>query len=181
MENPYKRKKEPEVSKQLILAAAAEIGASDWHRVTFQAIADKTGLSKGGIIHHFRNKEELLKELMNQSLAELTEWIVEEKKSSGKEVGSLAYLRFIIDKSNDLFYRRTMKIITQVILVNAEYRKGWDEWFSLHIGNGDESEQGIKHLIVMLVADGLWYSDNLGVYDISDKKKQQILETLIKL
>ncbi|WP_025143013.1 TetR/AcrR family transcriptional regulator [Pedobacter jeongneungensis] len=181
MENPYKRKKEPEVSKQLILAAAAEIGASDWHRVTFQAIADKTGLSKGGIIHHFRNKEELLKELMNQSLAELTEWIVEEKKLSGKEVGSLAYLRFIIGKSNDLFYRRTMKIITQVILVNPEYRKGWDEWFSLHIGNGDDGEQGIKHLIVMLVADGLWYSDNLGVYDISDQKKQQILETLIKL
>ncbi|MDQ0967156.1 AcrR family transcriptional regulator [Flavobacterium sp. W4I14] len=180
MENPYKRKKEPEVSKQLILAAAAEIGASDWHRVTFQAIADKTGLSKGGIIHHFRNKEDLLKELMNQSLAELTEWIVEEKKSS-KEVGSLAYLRFIIDKSNDLFYRRTMKIITHVILINPEYRKGWDEWFSTHIGNGDDGEQGIKHLIVMLVADGLWYSDNLGAYDISDKKKQQILEMLIKL
>jgi hypothetical protein len=118
---------------------------------------------------------------MNQSLAELTEWIVEEKKSSGKEVGSLAYLRFIIGKSNDLFYRRTMKIITQVILINPEYRKGWDEWFSTHIGNGDDNEQGIKHLIVMLVADGLWYSDNLGVYDISDKKKQQILETLIKL
>ncbi len=181
MENPYKRKKEPEVSKQLILAAAAEIGAKDWHLVTFQAIADKTGLSKGGIIHHFRNKEELLKELMDQSLAELTEWIMEEKKSSVNEVGSLAYLRFIIDKSNDLFYRRTMKIVTQVVLFNVDYRKTWDDWFRLHIGNGDDSEQGIKHLIVMLVADGLWYSDNLGLYDISDQKKQQILETLIKL
>lgn len=181
MENPYKRKKEPEVSKQLILAAAAEIGASDWHRVTFQAIADKTGLSKGGIIHHFRNKEDLLKELMNQSLAELTEWIVKEKKSSDQEVGSLAYLRFIIDKNNDLHYRRTMKIIMQVILINDKYREGWDEWFNLHIGNGDDGEKGIKHLIIMLVADGLWYSDNLGIYNISDKKKQQVLETLIKL
>ncbi|MBE5320308.1 TetR/AcrR family transcriptional regulator [Pedobacter sp. MR2016-19] len=181
MENPYKRKKEPEVSKQLILAAAAEIGVSDWHRVTFQAIADKTGLSKGGIIHHFRNKEDLLKELMNQSLAELTEWIIEEKKSSGNEVGSLAYLRFIIGKSNDLHYRRTMKIVMQVVLINEEYRKTWDEWSNLYIGNGDDTGQGIKHLIMMLVADGLWYSDNLGIYNISDKKKQQILETLINL
>lgn len=181
MENPYKRKKEPEVSKQLILAAAAEIGAKDWHLVTFQAIADNTGLSKGGIIHHFRNKEELLKELMNQSLAELTEWMVKEKMSSGKEEGSLAYLRFIIDKSNDLHYRRTMKIVMQVVLINEEYRKTWDEWSNLYIGSGEGTGQGIKHLIMTLVADGLWYSDNLGIYNISDNKKQQVLETLINL
>ncbi|MGR3792306.1 TetR/AcrR family transcriptional regulator [Flavobacterium sp. TN-1] len=71
--NAYNRKKEPELNKQLIIDAATEIGAeTDWHQVTFQAIADKTGLSKGGIIHHFRNKEELLDELMSQSLSELT-------------------------------------------------------------------------------------------------------------
>jgi len=181
MENPYKRKKEPEVSKQLILDAAAEIGAVDWHRVTFQAIADKTGLSKGGIIHHFRNKEDLLKELMGQSLKELTEWITAEKKASSKEEGSLAYLRFIINKSNDLYYRRTMRIVMQVALINEEYRKGWDEWFKFYIGNGDNGELSIKHLIIMLVADGLWCSDNLGIYNISLEKKQQMLEALIKL
>ena len=179
MENPYKRKKEPELNKQVILDAAAEIGATaDWHQVTFQAIADKTGLSKGGIIHHFRNKEELLDELVRQSLAELTEWIQEEKKSTKKESSSMLYLSFVVKKSDDKHYQRVMKIIMQAMLINDQYRKGWDEWFSSHIDADIKGDANLNNLIIALVADGLWYSGNLGIYNISKSKKQQIIEKL---
>jgi AcrR family transcriptional regulator len=182
MENPYKRKKDPEASKQLILHTAAEIGANaDWHQVTFQAIADKTGLSKGGIIHHYPSKEELLEELMQQSLAELTQWIIEEKKTSGQEMAHIAYLRFIAKKSSDLHYRRTMKVILQAALANSEYREMWDNWFTEHISGGLAADQDINSLIIMLVADGLWYADILGVYNLSDQKKEQIIQKLQKL
>jgi len=179
MENPYKRKKEPELNKQVILDAAAEIGATaDWHQVTFQAIADKTGLSKGGIIHHFRNKEELLDELVRQSLAELTEWIQEEKKSTNKESSSMSYLRFVVKKSDDLHYQRVMKIIMQAVLINEHYRKGWDEWFSSQMDADIKGDENPNNLIIALVADGLWYAGNLGVYNISKSKKQQIVDKL---
>lgn len=181
MENPYKRKKDPEASKQLILNTAAEIGASgDWHQVTFQAIADKTGLSKGGIIHHFRSKEELLEELMRQSLAELTQWITEEKKISGNEMAHIAYMRFIAKKSSDLHYRRTMKVILQATLANSEYRAMWDNWFNENIG-GSAADQDVNSLIIMLVADGLWYADIFGIYNLSDEKKEQIIQRLQSL
>lgn len=182
MENPYKRKKEPEVNKQLILEAAAEIGATaGWHQVTFQAIVDKIGLSKGGIMHHFRNKEELLAELVRQSLIELTEWIAEEKKVSGIEVAPMAFLRFVIKKSNHLHYRRTMKVILQAALVNEEYRSMWDDWFTEHIAAGVVADQPVNSLIIMLVADGLWYADNLGLYNITEQKKAEIIDKLLTL
>lgn len=182
MENPYKRKKDPETNKLLILHAAAEIGASaDWHQVTFQAIADKTGLSKGGIIHHFRSKEELLEELMQQSLAELTEWITEEKKISGDEMAHINYLRFIARKSDDLHYRRTMKVILQAALTNSDHRKMWDDWFTAHISGGLAADQSINNLIIMLVADGIWYADILGVYNLSNEKKEQLIQKLQNL
>lgn len=182
MENPYKRKKDPEASKQLILDTGAEIGATGgWHQVTFQAIADQTGLSKGGIIHHFRNKEELLEELVRQSLVELTEWIVEEKKVSGNNVAPIAFLRFVIKKSSDIRYRRVMKVILQAALINEHYKKMWDEWFTEHISGGSVADLDVNSLIIMLVADGLWYADNLGFYGISSEKKEQIVSKLLNL
>lgn len=181
MENPYKRKKEPELNKQLIIDAAAEIGASDWHQVTFQAIADKTGLSKGGIIHHFKNKEELLEELMQQSLAELTTWIIAEKKIVGAKNASMALLQFVIKKGGDLHYKRTMRVIMQVILSNNQYVKIWDDWYATHINDGVENDQNVNRLIIMLVADGLWYADILGQYQISDQQKKQIVKKLAQL
>ncbi|MBB2149278.1 TetR/AcrR family transcriptional regulator [Pedobacter gandavensis] len=182
MENPYKRKKDPEASKQLILNTAAEIGATaDWHQVTFQAIADKTGLSKGGIIHHFRNKEELLEELVRQSLVELTDWIVEEKKSLGNDIAPIAFLRFVIKKSTDLSYRRTMKVILQAALVNEQYKKMWHEWFTEHIAGGSIENMDINSQIIMLVADGFWFADNLNLYNISESNKEQIVNKLLQL
>ncbi|ATP55297.1 hypothetical protein CPT03_01870 [Pedobacter ginsengisoli] len=182
MENPYKKKKNPEASKQLILNTAAEIGATaDWHQVTFQAIADQTGLSKGGIIHHFRNKEELLEELVRQSLVELTDWTIEEKKISGNHIAPIAFLRFVIKKSSDINYRRAMKVILQAALVNEHYKKMWDEWFTEHISGGPVADLDINSLIIMLVADGLWYADNLGFYGITTEKKEQIVNKLLNL
>jgi AcrR family transcriptional regulator len=182
VENVYKRKKEPEFNKQAILDAAAEIGATqDWHHVTFQAIADKTGLSKGGIIHHFRSKEELLDELIRQSLEELTQWMAHEKKTSAVENSSIAYLRFVIGKSKDEKYRRTMKVIMQATSINEQYRKMWDTWIAANITKNMAAETDVNRLIVLLVADGLWFADNLGSYGISDKTKHKILNRLLKL
>ncbi|TCC98126.1 TetR/AcrR family transcriptional regulator [Pedobacter frigidisoli] len=181
MENPYKRKKEPELVRQTILNAAIEIGATDWHHVTFQSIAEKTGVSKGGIIHHFSNKEELLDCIMKRSLIELTEWIIEEKKITGTENGSMAYLQVILKKNGDAHYKCTMRVIMQAILVNEKYVLLWEEWFAEHIIHGCRSEQNVNSLIINLVTDGLWYADNLGRNRISAHQKEQIAETLTRL
>ena len=178
MSEQHKRKKQPEINRQLILDAAADIGAkTHWHAVTFQAIADSIGLSKGGIIHHFRNKDELLEELMRQSLSELTEWINHEMQLTGSDNASLAYLKFVINKGSDEKYQRTSKVIMQAI-VAGQFHVMWDDWFQKNIvartgPNPDEST-----LIIQLVADALWYADGIGFSRLNTQDKQRLLEKL---
>jgi AcrR family transcriptional regulator len=180
VENAYKRKKEPEVNRQLIIDAAIEIGATeDWHQVTFQAIADQTGLSKGGIIHHFKNKEELLEEMMKQGLDELTE-SVRQYKLDGvplEKDGSLAYLKFIVSKSDDEHYRKKMRIVLQAIMAYGHYKEMWDRWYQENI-LPPEGDIDVHGLITMLVADGIWYTENLGYAVLTEKNKQDIIDYL---
>jgi hypothetical protein len=74
-----------------------------------------------------------------------------------------------------------MKVILQAALVNEEYRTMWDNWFTEHITGGAVEDQTVNSLIIMLVADGLWFADNLGVYHISEQKKAQIVDKLLTL
>ncbi|WP_367866895.1 TetR/AcrR family transcriptional regulator [Pedobacter sp. WC2423] len=180
LENAYKRKKEPEINKKMIIDMAIEIGATeDWHQVTFQAIADRTGLSKGGIIHHFRNKEELLDEMMRQGLDELTESVKQYKLDGNilEKDGSLAYLKFIISKSDDESYKKKMRVVLQAIMISEHYREMWDSWCRANI-LPPEGEINIHGLVTKLVADGIWYTENLGYGALTEKNKQDILDYL---
>ncbi|MFL9484257.1 TetR/AcrR family transcriptional regulator [Chitinophagaceae bacterium LWZ2-11] len=179
MENAYKRKKEPELNKQLILEAATDIGAAeDWHQVTFQAIADKTGLSKGGIIHHFKNKEELLDELLRQSLSELTQWINDYRQKNKETNGAMAYLQAVVSRKKDEKYTKTMRIILQAIMVNEQYRQMWYEWHKEHIAPPDGNDLDTKSLITYLVADAIWYMENTGFSIPDDRTKKRIVDYL---
>jgi len=181
MSDLYKRKKEPQLNKQLVLDAAADIGANqDWHAVTFQAIADKTGLSKGGIMHHFRSKDDLLEELMRQSLAELTLWMNQHMAATSSNDPSLAYLKFIIDKSPDEKYQKTMKVIHQAI-VTGKLHWMWEEWFQENIAIKTGPDPDISTLIIQLVADGLWYADTSGFPNYSNDQKHKIFTKLCQL
>lgn len=177
----YNRKKEPELNKQLIIDAATEIGAElDWHQVTFQAIADRTGLSKGGIIHHFRNKEELLDELMSQSLTGLTAQ-VEKQKANGDNDGALGYLQFVLEKRDDEKYKKTMRIVLQAIMINPKYNIQWLEWYNKHIMPANEDKLSIKSRIAFLVADGIWYAEHMGSSQLSREEKQEVFNYIKQL
>lgn len=180
--NAYNRKKEPELNKQLIIEAATDIGSeTDWHQVTFQPIADRTGLSKGGIIHHFRNKEDLLDELLNQSLREMSQWVENYKMENGEKDGALAYLESVLWKHEDPKYVKTMRIVLQAIMINPKYREQWQDWYNVHIMPPGEKELGIKSLIVFLIADGLWYNENMNSRHYTKKEKNRILEYVKQL
>jgi len=182
MENPYKRKKEPLANKKLILKAAAEIGAhNSWSDVTFQAIADKTGLSKGGIIHHFPSKEALLEELFDQSLLELSELILEEKKNDPKINSAYAYLKIVCSDIQDSHYLNTMNVILKGTVNNTHLCQKWKQWVTENLIPDFTDKTNTLSIITLLVADGMWFSDILNIYPISLEQKQNILLQLKNL
>jgi AcrR family transcriptional regulator len=84
MDNPSRSER----SRKAALAAALTIIARDGPgRLTLDAIARESGLSKGGLMHQFRTKEAVLRALLEQQLAHFTEFTDEFRR---KDAASLA-------------------------------------------------------------------------------------------
>ncbi|WP_367209113.1 TetR/AcrR family transcriptional regulator [Sphingobacterium sp. R2] len=180
MKNAYKRKKEPVHNRQIVLDAALEIATSaDWSQVTFQAIADKTGLSKGGIIHHFKNKDELLDELMKQNLSHLTDFLKAYQEQQGITNNAKSYLKFVLKNGDNMAYQKIMRVIVQAILVKDEYRTLWEDWLKENILPDVTKGSNIQNLIFFLVAEGIWYNDSVGFSYLNYTLRKRILKHLV--
>jgi AcrR family transcriptional regulator len=84
MDNPSRSER----SRKAALAAALTVIARDGPgRLTLDAIARESGLSKGGLMHQFRTKEAVLRALLEQQLAHFTEFTDEFRR---KDAASLA-------------------------------------------------------------------------------------------
>ncbi|MEJ6070213.1 TetR/AcrR family transcriptional regulator, partial [Psychrobacter sp. 16-Bac2893] len=68
-ENAHKRKKQPEVVRRALLDQAARITLEQGlAKVTFQAVADAVGVTKGGVMHHFTTKNALVMEVFHDAM-----------------------------------------------------------------------------------------------------------------
>ncbi len=60
MPTAHKRKKQPEIVRSKLIECAARIITEQGpNAVTIQAVADAAGVTKGGLLHHFKNKNQL--------------------------------------------------------------------------------------------------------------------------
>lgn len=80
MDNPSRSER----SRKAALAAALTIIARDGPgRLTLDAIARESGLSKGGLMHQFPNKEAVLKALLEQQFAHFDEFASKFRSEAG--------------------------------------------------------------------------------------------------
>lgn len=96
--------KQGEKTKKLILDTSSELFYHKGYSSTsFGNIVEKTGLSKGNITYHFKNKEEILKGIVDNRLADINNMIKswEEQTSDPKERLRL-FCQMIIDEQEEL-------------------------------------------------------------------------------
>ena len=179
--NNYKKKKEPIENRKLILEAAIELANTlELSQISFDALSKKSGLSKGGIIHHFPTKESIFDTLFKENFEEYQNWIQDEMKSENLANPAIALLRVNLRRCNDDNYRKLMKVIYKCLVNNEQYCKLWKEWFSEKIIKDLNEESEIKTLLGALAAIGLWNMNTLELYKIEPEKMNQILNILPK-
>ena len=99
MENAYKRKKQPEVIRRALLDQAARITLEQGlSKVTFQAVADAVGVTKGGVMHHFSTKNALVLEVFNDAMAKFEAEVNAAMADDPVKYGS--FTRAYIDATN---------------------------------------------------------------------------------
>lgn len=177
MSNPHQKTKDPITTKELIIETSILIGSENWSTLTFQHLADKTGISKGGITHHFKTKECLLNEIINKSLEELKFALVTYKDQYGNMDNGMAYLNYVLEMSRNLRHKQMMRIIAQAIILNSDYLTLWNKWYKEHI-IGKNQINRTQNIIAMLIADGIWYSEAFRLNSFSQGDKDKIIQFL---
>lgn len=179
----HRRKKRPaEVRSQLLDVAAklcAEVGIAN---ATLEAISQRAGVSKGGLLHHFPTKQALIVALVDKLLDDLSasieRYIAKDPDPAGRFTRAYLLASLEFQKSPDAEHWNTLGLM---LATDPEMRARWLSWLSEQISRHGKSEETIECLIVRMAADGVWFSAAVGISSVQRKQQQVFVETLDKM
>ncbi|ADJ22618.1 transcriptional regulator, TetR family [Hyphomicrobium denitrificans ATCC 51888] len=179
----HRRKKRPvEVRGQLLDVAArlcAEVGIAN---ATLDAISQRAGVSKGGLLHHFPTKQALIVALVDKLLDDLLESIESYIAKDPDPVGRFtrAYLLTCLEGQNnaDAEHWNTLGIM---LATETAMRTRWVKWFSKQMRQHGNSDDTIGCLIVRMAADGFWFSKTVGITSVPSRQKNEFVEQLDRM
>tara|TARA_B100000530_G_scaffold103282_1_gene63936 strand:- start:539 stop:1132 length:594 start_codon:yes stop_codon:yes gene_type:complete len=181
-QNAHKRKKQPELVRRALLDEAARITLEQGlSKVTFQAVADAVGVTKGGVMHHFATKDALILEVFYDAMVKFEAEVNAAMAKDPVSYGS--FTRAYIDATISLGEKGQAEFNSQatlyvLMLGDRMLRERWAEWSNEQLKKYAATDNSETLCMVRLVADGIWLSDFSGI-DISDKAS--IRERLINM
>jgi len=181
-QNAHKRKKQPELVRRALLDEAARITLEQGlSKVTFQAVADAVGVTKGGVMHHFATKDALILEVFYDAMVKFEAEVNAAMAKDPVSYGS--FTRAYIDATISLGEKGQAEFNSQatlyvLMLGDRMLRERWAEWSNEQLKKYAATDNSETLCMVRLVADGIWLSDFSGI-DISDMTS--IRERLINM
>lgn len=177
-----RRRRAPDTTRAELIEKAlevvAEVGAKGF---TLDAVAARTTVSKGALLHHFPSKMALLEGVVDHLGEMFTQAILTEAARDPQPYGRLAraYLRVTI---NDAVTPDDMSIGRAILAACAVEPSLRDRWTAATAAaRADDPTDPVgadDALLLRLVADGLWMSDIFGVYKVSPQQRQALLSLL---
>lgn len=151
------RPKQPELLRARILAAAQDVLLDEGlAAVTHDRVLARTGISKGGLQHHFRTKQLLLDALFDQLFAGFVAQyeLALAQEPAGPARRIRAYIK--ASRSNALDVARTGRATVLLAMGDEQYQERWSRF--LHEAGEADTLDSATRLACRLAADGLWYS-----------------------
>lgn len=176
------RRRAPDTTRAELLEKALEVIAELGPKgFTLDAVAARTTVSKGALLHHFPTKMALLEGVVDHLGTMFTDAILAEAARDPQPYGrsARAYLRVTI---NDAITPDDMSIGRAILAACAVEPSLRDRWTAATAAaRADDPTDPVgadDALLLRLVADGLWMSDIFGVYQVSPEQRQALLSLL---
>jgi AcrR family transcriptional regulator len=152
-----------------LLDAASEVIRRDGSQaLTLDAVAAQAGVSKGGLLYHFKSKRELLDALVGRWLDDFQrdidagpDFVTGYVNASGVESDDKGLLAALVADPDTL----------------ASVRERYAEWQDRVV---KESGDPVEATIARLAADGLWLADLLGLAPPRGELREQVLTRLTR-
>jgi AcrR family transcriptional regulator len=156
---------------KLLDAAGTVIRRDGPQALTLDAVAAEAGVSKGGLLYHFKSKRELLDGLV-------TRWLDEFQADIDAAPGNFVagYVR-----ASDGAHAEEAGLLAALVAdpqVLAAVRDRYATWQDLVASWGGDP---VDATVARLAADGLWLADLLGMAPPQGELRERVLARLLEL
>jgi AcrR family transcriptional regulator len=177
MTTGYHRKKQPELVRQQSLDVTAQVLADKGTaHLTLDLVAREAGVTKGGLLHHFPNKNALLEALCDELLRQMNDHIAEVMANDPEPTGrfSRAYLDVFSRKASEAGGTNTLYA---ALFAEANMRDRWRDWLEQRYRQHEDTDSALLAVIVRLAADGLWFVELIdGPKQLQDRRQELLAE-----
>ncbi len=145
MEAQHRKKDPVRLHRQLLESAAMIAGRDGIAALSLNAVAREAGVSKGGLLHHFPNKQALIFALFARLLAIMEKAISELMAADNIAYGRFtrAYLRYLSNPElTDTHESRQLMVLSLAMPDEPVLRKCWRDWMLDHLAQGDALDNG---------------------------------------
>jgi AcrR family transcriptional regulator len=176
---------EKPTKREAILAGACRVvRAEGGAGLTLEAVAREAGVSKGGLLYHFPNKEALIAGMIDEICADFDAAIEHElagDPTPGPGRWVRAYARLSCDiaaQPLDVLYAALVAAIGTNPALLEPLRAAFERWQCRAVDDGLDPALAT---LVRLAADGLWYADLMGFAPPDADLRDQVCARLIAL
>jgi AcrR family transcriptional regulator len=164
-------------TKKKLLSAGREIALNEGaSQLTLDLVAQKAGLSKGGVLYHFGSKRQLLEGLVHAFLDDFDE-AVEAELEKGAPNWLSAYIRASFPENRAVQLRETNALFT-ILTLDPDLLSVAQERFRSWLEKAQSvNVDPVTANLVRSTIDGLWYNEMFGLV-IPDEQKVELLRRL---
>lgn len=149
--------------------------------MTLARVAEQAGVSKGGLLHHFGSKEDLIAGLLEQTLADAGAGLDELTVGAERGAFAHAYLEFV--RRPDEHQADSATAIFAAAAAGegelgpaAEVFEAWQQRL-MH----DDGLDPALGLLARIVGDGLWLIDLFGLARPSEADRAAVIDLVARL
>jgi AcrR family transcriptional regulator len=159
----HHRKKQPDQVRRALLDCAAQIAAEQGAAaITIQAVAERAGVTKGGLLHHFDSKQALLAavfaDLLEQMDREIDRSMDQDPTPRGRF--TRAYIKACF--GDRLLGTRSLWAALSVAIVSEPaLRALWSAWLDRRMARHSDTDGDAHFVVIRLAADGIWLADTM--------------------
>ncbi|MGE7770831.1 TetR/AcrR family transcriptional regulator [Viridibacillus arvi] len=168
--------------KHILKSAKDYILDNDINSLTLDAVAKQAGISKGGLLYHFPNKEVLLLEVTQYIFEDFTSRFNEHAMNDS--VGKGRWSRALIEATKeDLNHNAELNVgLLASSMLNPDLLTTISQSYQ-YMQNKVEQDRidRVTATIIRLAIDGLYYSELFNIAPLDEKLRENVIQELINM
>lgn len=184
VQNPYQRKKDPEGVKKRIIENAMYLASEKGvNGVSIQTVATRSGITKGGVFHHFANKQILIEAMLEALIQQLDDQISEVMAQDTIQYGRFTRAYIEVTLSSAFGVDTLWSALSMTLMTDKSFSDKWDLWLTQRLLQHVETDHSIELKILRYAADGLWFIESLAPKkqdDYMEVKKELLARTYLE-